>query len=222
VAARAAPQRHPLPLGAFVPEARHGRTGHDAPLLLAAGVTGFGNRHDQVWALHLGWSGDSTIWAERIPDRHAVLAAAEPLGPGELVLPPGATYATPVTYAASSARGLGGLGDAFHRFLRARPGHPRSPRPVVLNTWEAVYFDRDLDRLLDLAETAARIGVERFVLDDGWFHARRDDTAGLGDWVVDPDVRPAGLTPLIDRVTGLGMQFGLWVEPEMVNLDSDL
>ncbi len=216
------PQRHPFPLGAFVREARHGRTGHDAPLLLAAGVPGFGNRHGQVWALHLGWSGDSTLWAERMPDRHAVLAAAELLGPGEIVLAPGGSYATPETYAAYSDRGLDGIGAAFHRFLRARPGHPRSPRPVVLNTWEAVYFDHDLDRLLGLAETAAGIGIERFVLDDGWFHARRDDTAGLGDWVVDADVWPAGLAPLVERVTGLGMQFGLWVEPEMVNLDSDL
>jgi alpha-galactosidase len=92
----------------------------------------------------------------------------------------------------------------------------------VLNTWEAVYFDHDLPTLLALAETAAQIGIERFVLDDGWFHARRDDRAGLGDWHVDAEVWPEGLTPLVDRVRELGMEFGLWVEPEMVNLDSDL
>ncbi len=216
------PQRQPFPLGAFVRESRHGRTGHDAPLLLAAGTAGFGNRRGQVWAVHLGWSGDSTTWAERMPDRHAVLGAAELLAPGEAVLRPGESYRTPETYAAYSAVGLDGIGDAFHRHLRARPTHPRSPRPVVLNTWEAVYFDHDLEHLLALADTAARIGVERFVLDDGWFHARRDDTAGLGDWVVDTDVWPEGLAPLIDGVTALGMAFGLWVEPEMVNLDSDL
>jgi alpha-galactosidase len=93
---------------------------------------------------------------------------------------------------------------------------------VTLNVWEAVYFDHDLGRLLRLADLAARIGVERFVLDDGWFHARRDDTAGLGDWVVDRAVWPEGLGPLIDRVHELGMEFGLWFEPEMVNPDSDL
>jgi alpha-galactosidase len=91
-----------------------------------------------------------------------------------------------------------------------------------LNVWEAVYFDHDLDRLLDLADRAAAAGVERYVLDDGWFGSRRDDTSGLGDWVVSPEVWPQGLHPLIDRVKKLGMQFGLWFEPEMVNPDSEL
>ena len=93
---------------------------------------------------------------------------------------------------------------------------------MLLNTWEAVYFDHDLDRLRALADRAAAVGVERFVLDDGWFGGRRDDTAGLGDWWVSPDAHPDGLGPLIDHVTGLGMEFGIWVEPEMVNPDSDL
>ena len=93
---------------------------------------------------------------------------------------------------------------------------------MTLNTWEAVYFDHDLDTLAALAERAAAVGVERFVLDDGWFRGRRDDTAGLGDWFVDEGVWPAGLGPLIEKVRGLGMEFGLWVEPEMVNLDSEL
>ena len=93
---------------------------------------------------------------------------------------------------------------------------------MTLNTWEAVYFDHRLEPLVELAEKAAAIGVERFVLDDGWFGSRRDDHAGLGDWWVSPEVWPQGLHPLVDRVTQLGMQFGLWVEPEMVNLDSDI
>jgi alpha-galactosidase len=92
----------------------------------------------------------------------------------------------------------------------------------LINTWEAAYFDHDLPRLLELAELAAAAGVERFVLDDGWFLGRRHDSAGLGDWVVDPTVWPNGLQPLIDHVEKLDMQFGLWVEPEMINLDSDL
>jgi len=93
---------------------------------------------------------------------------------------------------------------------------------VTLNVWEAVYFDHDLDRLRRLADAAAAAGVERFVLDDGWFRGRRDDTAGLGDWEVDDRVWPGGLEPLVRHVRDLGMQFGLWVEPEMVNPDSDL
>ena len=93
---------------------------------------------------------------------------------------------------------------------------------MSLNVWEAVYFDHDPARLIDLAERAAALGVERYVLDDGWFGARRDDHAGLGDWVVSPEVWPDGLHPLVNRVTELGMQFGLWFEPEMVNPDSDV
>ena len=93
---------------------------------------------------------------------------------------------------------------------------------MVLNTWEAVYFDHNLTTLIELADSAAELGVERFVLDDGWFRGRRDDNAGLGDWYVDETLWPSGLTPLIDAVTSRGMEFGLWVEPEMVNLDSDV
>jgi alpha-galactosidase len=96
------------------------------------------------------------------------------------------------------------------------------PRPVIVNTWEAVYFNHDLGRLKALADAAAGVGAERFVLDDGWFRHRRDDHAGLGDWYVDEGVWPDGLHPIVDHVRGLGMDFGLWVEPEMVNPDSDL
>ena len=92
---------------------------------------------------------------------------------------------------------------------------------MTINVWEAVYFDHDLDHLVDLAERAAALGVERYVLDDGWFGSRRNDDSGLGDWQVSPDVWPAGLHPLVDKVTGLGMEFGLWFEPEMINMDSD-
>lgn len=117
---------------------------------------------------------------------------------------------------------MDGITRTFHSYLRSRATHPASPRPVVLNTWEAVYFNHDLDNLLDLADSASRVGVERFVLDDGWFRHRRNDSAGLGDWYVDEDVWPEGLAPLIDGVRSRGMEFGLWVEPEMVNEDSDV
>jgi alpha-galactosidase len=117
---------------------------------------------------------------------------------------------------------LDALSDRFHRDMRARRHHPSSPRPVIMNTWEAVYFDHDLPKLRDLADLAAEVGAERFVLDDGWFRRRRDDHAGLGDWYVDEDVWPEGLHPLVDHVRARGMQFGLWVEPEMINMDSDL
>lgn len=216
------PQRRALGQGAWVRESRHGRTGHDSPLVFAAGTAGFSFRSGEVWAAHLGWSGNQTSWAERRPDGHGVLGAGELLEPGEVVLDRDQEYATPWWYAVHSTRGLDGVSAAYHAFIRARPVHPTRPRPVVLNTWEAVYFRQDLAELKDLADTAADLGVERFVLDDGWFRHRRDDSAGLGDWWVDEGVWPDGLGPLIDHVRSLGMEFGLWVEPEMVNPDSDL
>ena len=216
------PQRHPWPMGAWVREGRHGRTGHDATLLLIAGTAGFGFGHGEVWAVHTAWSGDHITVAERRPTGEATLGGGELLAPGEIVLGPGEEYATPLLYAVWSDAGLDGLSDVLHTHLRARPEHPRTPRPVTLNVWEAVYFDHDLNRLKGLADRAAEVGVERFVLDDGWFRGRRHDRAGLGDWWVDDDVWPDGLQPLIDHVRGHGMQFGLWVEPEMVNPDSEL
>jgi alpha-galactosidase len=216
------PRRREFDLGTWSRESRRGRTGHDATLALLAGTAGFGFRHGEVWGLHVAWSGNHVTYAERMPEGTATLGGGELLASGEVILEPGDTYSSPWLYAGYSARGIDGLSAAFHGWLRSRPNHPTTPRPVVLNTWEAVYFDHDLGRLRALADVAARIGVERFVLDDGWFRHRRDDTAGLGDWYVDETVWPDGLTPLIEHVTGLGMRFGLWVEPEMVNEDSDL
>lgn len=119
---------------------------------------------------------------------------------------------------AFSDGGLNGLSQAL---ARACPS-PRSTAPVHLNTWEAVYFAHDQAKLRALSDAAAEAGVERFVLDDGWFKGRKDDTSGLGDWTPDPAKYPDGLRPLADHVRARGMEFGLWVEPEMVNPDSDL
>ncbi|SEQ43873.1 alpha-galactosidase [Lentzea xinjiangensis] len=214
-----APQRQTLNYGSWVRESRHGRTGHDATIGLLAGTPGFSFRHGEVWAVHVAWSGNHVTYAENLPDGSPVLGGGELLLPGEITLAPGEEYESPWLYAAYSAEGVDGISAAFHRHLRERSSRPR---PVVLNTWEAVYFDHDLARLTSLADTAAAMGVERFVLDDGWFRHRRDDTAGLGDWYVDETVWPDGLTPLIKHVRSLGMEFGLWFEPEMVNPDSDL
>ena len=142
--------------------------------------------------------------------------------PGEISLAEGETYATPWVFFAASRAGLDGLAAQFHGYLRSLPAHPRTPRPVNLNVWEAVYFRHDFPALAQLADIAAGIGVERYVLDDGWFTGRRSDRAGLGDWQVDEAVWPGGLHRLADHVRARGMQFGLWFEPEMVNPDSEL
>jgi alpha-galactosidase len=221
------PQRQRFTHGTHARESRRGRTGHDATLLLVAGTPGFGFRSGEVWAVHTGWSGNHVHLAERLPEGAGaggagVLGGGELLLPGEVRLAPGENYTTPWVFFTYASDGLDGASARLHRWLRSRPQHPRTPRPLVLNTWEAVYFDQDLDTLTRLAEQAARVGVERFVLDDGWFGARRDDTRGLGDWYVAADVWPQGLRPLAERVRALGMDFGLWFEPEMANPDSDV
>lgn len=216
------PQRHEFQHGIISRQTRHGRPGHDSPFLFAAGTESFSFRSGEVWALHLAWSGDQDLLAESQPTGHRTIAAGELLAPAEIVLAPGESYSSPVVLGSWSNAGLDGVGERFHRWVRGRRTVPLPPRPVILNTWEAVYFDHDVDRLLALADTAASVGVERFVLDDGWMTGRTDDTRALGDWTVDSIRWPNGLHPLIERVTALGMQFGLWVEPEMVSLDSDL
>lgn len=215
------PQRTAFTHGTRLRDNRRGRTGYDTAFVLVAGTPSFGHRRGQVWGLHTAWSGNHRTLAERSHHQPGLLGGGELLTAGEVRLAPGESYTSPWTYG-SWGVGLDALAGRFHRWMRARPQHPRTPRPVTLNTWEAVYFAHDLDRLTELADAAAAIGAERYVLDDGWFGSRRDDTRGLGDWYVSADVWPEGLHPLVDHVTGLGMQFGLWVEPEMVNPDSDL
>jgi alpha-galactosidase len=216
--------RQRLETGALVQENRTGRTSHHAPPFLFAGSDGFGEDAGEVWALHLAWSGNSRLLAERLRDGRVQLQAGELLAPGEVILQPGERYTAPTAYAARSTAGLNGLSARLHAFVRrdVLAGRTARPRPVTFNTWEAVYFQHEVQALKALANEAAAVGVERFVLDDGWFKGRDDDTTSLGDWTVDPDKYPDGLAPLADHVRALGMKFGLWVEPEMANADSYL
>lgn len=209
----------PVPLGAaaVLSESSRGRPGHDRMPLLVAAEAGVGPDTGEAWAILLGWSGGHVLRLERLRDGTACLQGAAVL---DL---PATRVETPVAYALWSGAGTNGLFarancHALRHILRPRP----APRPVHLNTWEAVYFRHDRAELEALAEMAAAIGVERFVLDDGWFKGRRDDRAGLGDWTPDPVKYPEGLGPLIAAVRARGLDFGLWVEPEMVNPDSDL
>jgi len=215
-------ERRSVATGALEIENRAGRTSHDRYPAVFVGPEGFSEEQGTVLAAHLAWSGNARLRVETFSDSRRILQAGDALLPGEILLGPGDTYRSPALFLAWSNSGLNGISDCFHSYLRDRDNHPRTRRPVLLNTWEAVYFDHDLDRLKSLADAAAEVGAERFVLDDGWFRHRRDDTAGLGDWYVDETVWPDGLNPIIDHVHANGMDFGLWFEPEMVNRDSDL
>nr|WP_202893678.1 alpha-galactosidase [Kribbella italica] len=214
-------QRHEFTVGTHLREGRRGRTGLDAATVVHALEPGATFCTGEAWGIHVAWSGNHRHFAEHDSAGVRLLGGGELLLPGELRLATGQCYTTPWLYA-SYGVGLDAVAHRFHNYLRNRPHHVSSDRPVTLNVWEAVYFDHDPDRLIALADRAAEVGIERFVLDDGWFGARRDSRAGLGDWTVSPDVWPDGLHPLVKAVRSHGMQFGLWFEPEMVNLDSDL
>ena len=211
--------------GSYVRENRNGRTSHDNfPGLIAATEEAV-ERSGPVFGFHLGWSGNSRISVDRLSDGRAFVQMGEYFFPGEMVLAPGKTYNTPTLFAGFTTRGLSALSRKFHHHVRHSVLDGRiagKPRPIHYNTWEALYFDHDLEKLNALADAAADIGAERFVLDDGWFGSRRNDRAGLGDWRVSEDMYPDGLGPLVSKVKSLGMEFGLWFEPEMVNPDSDL
>ena len=209
----------------YLRENRSGRTSHFSYPAILLAATDTNESTGDVYGFHLAFSGNHCIRVDSLTDGRGLVSIGALLFPGEVRLAPGETYASPEIVAAYSGQGLSKLSRKFHDHVRTKllsPEMRAKPRPVHYNTWEAVYFDHDVEKLKELATRAAEIGVERFVLDDGWFGGRRHDRAGLGDWTVSRDVYPDGLGPLVDHVTGLGMEFGLWFEPEMVNPDSDL
>ncbi len=179
----------------------------------------------EALGLSVVYSGSFLAEAEVDPFRTARLRIGiHPEGFG-WHLAPGESFTTPEAIIAWSGDGLGAMSDTFHALYRERlargPWRDR-PRPVVLNNWEATYFDFDHERLVAIAGRARDLGVELFVLDDGWFGRRDLDNSSLGDWVVDRRKLPGGLEALVRDVRALGLRFGLWIEPEMVSPDSDL
>jgi alpha-galactosidase len=207
-------------------ESRRGSTGHqNSPWFAIERGNSNGEDTGEVWFGALAWSGSWSISVEQDQLRQVrVTGGFNPFDFGYR-LAPGERLTTPVFYGGYSPDGIGEASRLLLRFEVSRilpeAPHPR-PRPVVYNSWEATGFAVDEAGQEALAEKAASIGVERFVMDDGWFGQRKDDHAGLGDWYVNKEKFPNGLKPLIDKVHSLGMDFGLWVEPEMVNPDSDL
>ncbi len=211
--------------GGYIRENRRGRTSHDSfPAVILCGQATTENA-GEAYGVHLAWSGNHRVRVDTLTDGRVFASMGALLLPGEVRLAPGEAFQSPNIVCGYSAHGFAALSRHFHHHVRTnilRPATRAKPRPVHYNTWEAVWFAHDVEKLKDLASRAAALGVERFVLDDGWFGSRRHDRAGLGDWTVSDAVYPDGLKPLVDHVTGLGMEMGIWFEPEMVNPDSDL
>ena len=214
--------RTPWSPGVRFRENRTGRTGHEHFPGLIVPTRGATNARGDAYAFHYGWSGGHKMIAEELPDGRRQIQWGHA---ARMETRAQKSFETATLYAVYSDDGLNGCAIAFQRHLRDRIvtwPKPGTPRPVHYNCWEAVYFDHNLPVLKDIAARAAALGAERFVLDDGWFGNRDDDTRALSDWEVDPRKYPDGLTPLISHVHGLAMSFGIWFEPEMINPDSNV
>ncbi|MFI6319279.1 alpha-galactosidase [Nonomuraea sp. NPDC050556] len=216
-------RRTELTVGETVLTSRRGLSSHHAnPWVMVDGGEAT-ERHGEVWSTALAWSGSWRITLTRTPSGRATWTGG--FGHEGLVrtLEPGQEWTTPVFAGHYSAEGYGGASRGWHAFVADHVlPEPDELRPVVYNAWEAVGFEVGEDNQRRLAKLAADVGAELFVMDDAWFGGRTSDRAGLGDWWPNPERFPDGLAPLIDEVHRLGMRFGLWVEPEMVNPDSDL
>ena len=203
-------------------ENRTGRTGHEHFPGLIVPCRGATNTQGEAYAFHYGWSGGHKMIAEELQDGRRQIQWGHA---ARMETEAATQFKTAPLYISYSNTGLNGCAVAFQRHVRDRIvtwPKPNAPRPVHYNCWEAVYFDHKLPVLQDIADRAAKLGAERFVLDDGWFGNRDDDTRSLSDWTVDPRKYPHGLHPLIEHVHSLGMTFGIWFEPEMINEDSDI
>ena len=217
--------RRPLRPGVQAVDSRRGASSHQHHPFLALARPGTNETQGEVFGFSLVYSGNFRAQAE--VDQFSGVRVQLGILPENFtwLLAPGADFQGPEVLMVRSEEGLGGMSRTFHQLLGQRvargPWRDRE-RPVLINNWEATYFGFNADRLLALADEASKIGIELFVLDDGWFGHRDNDKSSLGDWVVDRKKLPAGLDDLGSRLLDRGMTFGLWFEPEMVSVDSDL
>ncbi|MBL8965361.1 MAG: alpha-galactosidase [Spirochaetaceae bacterium] len=217
-------ERRPLGCGRIELGSRRGVSGHASSPALILAEPGADEEGGRAWGFALLYSGDWSLGVERSDEGgYRVQGGLHP----ELfswTLDPGASFATPAALLCRSDEGLGVLSARFHAAARRLmpAAWRRRERPVLLNSWEAAYFDYDESRLLEIARGAAGLGAELFVLDDGWFGKRDDDRSSLGDWEPNPAKLPGGLAGLAEKVRALGLGFGLWLEPEALSPDSGL
>ncbi|WP_431901859.1 alpha-galactosidase [Nonomuraea sp. bgisy101] len=215
--------RAELAVGETTFTSRTGTTSHRANPWIMIDAGDATEERGEVWTVALAWSGSWRLTAQRRPEGDVAVTAGFGHDGPSWPLDPGETLVTPSALGLYSDGGFGAASRAWHDYARHHVlPTPFEERPVLYNSWEATWFDVNEEGQIDLARRAAELGVELFVVDDGWFGSRTDDRRGLGDWWPNPDRFPQGLSKLFDTVRELGMRAGLWVEPEMVNPDSDL
>ncbi|WP_040949552.1 alpha-galactosidase [Gorillibacterium massiliense] len=218
-------QRRPLGPGTTAIGSKRGMSGHQLNPFFALVSPQAGEDQGEVFGFSLVYSGNFLAEAEVDPmGKVRVLMGLNPFD-FDWQLDAGDSFQTPEAVMVYSAAGLGGMSRTYHKLYRtrlARGMHRDKERPILVNNWEATYFNFNADKIEAIAKTGAELGIELFVLDDGWFGKRNDDTTSLGDWVVDKNKLPGGLRDVAERVNRLGLKFGLWFEPEMISPDSDL
>ena len=206
-------------------ESRRGASSHHHNPFFALTEFGTHEDHGSVYGFNLVYSGNFLGLAECDADYGC--RAQLGINPFDFSwrLEPGTQFQTPEAVLVFSPEGLGGMSRAYHRLYRkhlCRGEWRDQPRPIVINNWEATYFDFDAAKLNEIAAAAASLGIELFVLDDGWFGHRDNDRSSLGDWFVHRRKLPRGLGDLAAQIEGKGLSFGLWFEPEMISVDSEL
>ncbi len=202
-----------------------GESGHQVHPFMALVTPGTSQKQGRVYGMHFVYSGNFMAQVERSQFDTVRMTMGILSDEFSWKLEPGETFHGPEAVLVYSGEGLGRMTRNLHRFYRnhmIRSPYCHKKRPILINNWEATYFDFDTNKLLDIAREAKEHGIEMLVMDDGWFGERNDDTTSLGDWVVNEKKLPGGLKYLVDQVRALGMEFGIWMEPEMVSPDSRL
>ena len=217
--------RRPLAHGIQGVLSKRGVSSHNQNPFVAFARKGTTEEFGDAYGFNLVYSGNFSAMAEC--DYNASTRFIMGINPEdfEWTLQPGDTFCAPEVVCVYSDHGLGEMSRIFHRFYNRnmiRGKFKTAKRPMLINSWEAAYFDFDTQKLLDFADEAKALGIEMLVMDDGWFGQRNDDTNSLGDWTVNTKKLPGGLKPLIDGVHARGLKFGIWFEPEMISPDSDL
>ncbi|OMC73094.1 alpha-galactosidase [Paenibacillus odorifer] len=217
--------KRPLVPGIQRIDSKRGSSSHQQNPFMALLAKDATEDHGEVYGFSLVYSGSFLAQAE--VDQYGISRVGIGIQPFNFqwLLEPGESFQAPEAVLVRSSEGLGGLSRTYHRLYRTRlcRGEFRdSKRPILINNWEATYFNFNADKIKEIAKAGKELGLELFVLDDGWFGKRDNDDSSLGDWVEDRRKLPEGLGKLGEDITAMGMEFGLWFEPEMVSPESDL